>query len=184
MVVKMFGPPATHRRDVAPRLLIIKWERGDLVQRFRYKVYPTIDVDPLRSYAGTNPGTHEETVKRLYQLGFRNNPTAYVEILGPLGPDDGSYARQTITEQAITPRFQGPLGLLPFHRVKRQLHVVLNDAPTGIDLYAHEERSAWLQPLRHGLLNDANYRIGVRDFRNTWLDTFHTPLGGGPRVSS
>lgn len=182
MDLTRYHPPILQRADIDPQVLATKWNRGDVVQRLRYRLYPSIDIDPLASYAGHNPEPRLETVNRLYRLGFRNNPTAYVEVAGPRGPDDGSYARQNITEHAIIPQIQGPLGLLPFGRVKRQIHIVTYDTATGVDLFAHEERSAWLQPLRHGLLNDANYRIGVRDLRDTWADTFHTPLGDREHV--
>lgn len=171
---------AVTARDDIPNILVSKKiERGDRLQKARLRYYPSINVDHDVLFAGrTNVGL-DETEDMLLEMGFRNNPTAYVEVSDRRGPDDGSYALQHITETGG--RFDIPrVSQQPSYwkRAKRQIHVALFETPEGTEILAHEEISAWLQPARHVVDGDATARIGVRDLRDLWYDEFGEELGG------
>ena len=176
--------PAVKREDVSDLKIDLKIERGSRLQEARLKRYPSIDVDYDSLFAGKIQGDLSDAKDRLTSIGFRNNPTAYVEITEEHGPDEGSYSRQFITEGSR--RFDLPrIGSQPslFHREKRQLHVTVYEVDESeVHFLAHEERSAWLQPMRHVAVNDSSARIGVRDFRDAWYDEFGEPLGGVSNV--
>lgn len=171
--------PAAKRDDLPDLQVQMKMERGDKLQEARLKRYPSIDVDRDKLLAGTIPGDLEEAEDRLNTLGFRNNPTAYVEVTEENGPDDGSYSRQIVTEtggRLDIPRVTNQP--LFFRRVKDQIHLALYELQDEVEVLAHRERSAWLQPARHVLVNDASARRGVRDLRDIWFDEFEEEMPG------
>lgn len=170
---------ASDRDDISDVLVNTKIKRGDRLQEARLKFAPSIDVDGDKVFAGRIEGSIDDAAERLRDLGFRANPTAYVEVTEENGPDDGSFSKLLVTETT------GPINrprLLPnpgiYRRVKDQIHIVLWDTNEGVEFGAHREQHAWLQPTRHLVANDASYRIGVRDFRDIWLDEFEEELGG------
>lgn len=175
--------PAGKRDDVPNVLLETKAQRGDRVQELRLKFYPSINVDYNKLFAGKAEATLEEVEDALLEMGYRNNPTAYVEVTEQFGPDDGSYARQFITETGSRrniPVIGGTVS--PLKRVKRQIHVTLYKVENEVHFLSHEEISAWLQPTRHVVVGDSSARVGVRDFRDDWFDAFNSELPGGESV--
>lgn len=176
-------PSARDRDDISPLLLDQKIERGDTLQELRLKHYPSINVDRDKLFAGYINENKDAAEDLLIELGFRNNPTAYVEVTEENGPDDGSYARTFVTETGG--RFDIPK-LAPnpsfYKRMKRQLHVVIYDVGDRTEFLVHDERSAWLQPARHVIVNDAEAQVGVRDFRDLWFDQFGRELRGKSQV--
>lgn len=125
----------------------------------------------------------DEVEDMLVKLGFRNNPTAYVEVTEEHGPDDGSYSRTFLTETAG--RYDIPKAVQTptiYKRKKEQLHVTLYQLKDSVEILCHEERSAWLQPAQHIVKNDKSARIGVRDFRDVWFDNFGEELPGKEEV--
>lgn len=176
--------PVLDRDDISEIALQTSLERGSRLQKLRLRYYPSIDIDYGRMYAGTVDGDLDKAIDKVNRLGYRNNPTAYVEVTEEYGPDDGSYARQIVTETGV--RFNRPhISTYPtiFRRQKRQIHITLYETENGTDILAHEERSAWLQPMRHVGMNDSDIRIGVREFREDWYDQFGEELGGKTDVS-
>jgi len=162
-------------RDIEPALLQEKLQRGDLAQEARLKYYPSIEVSFDALYAGTFRGSKRELEQRMFDMGYRNNPTAYVEITDRLGPDDGSYAQQIIKEDTDFPHLNidRPINDVPvWNRIKLQNHATI--FKEGI--LAHQETSAWLQPARHLTVSEANARIGIREFRDSWFDEFGESL--------
>lgn len=175
--------PVIQRNDLEQELIQNKIERGDRLQKLRLRFNPSVDINLEKNFAGKVDDDLDEIINTLVEMGFRNNPTSYVEVSEEHGPDDGSYSRQIITETAG--RFNIPqLVLRPaiYRRKKRQVHVVLYETDNGIIIAAHEEQSAWLQPARHVIINDASARIGVRKFRNQWFDEFKSELPGKDEV--
>lgn len=175
--------PPLDRDDLPDLVVNQKVERGNIMQRARLKRYPSIDVDLDRLYAGEVEADLEEAVDMLNRMGFRNNPTAYVEVTEEHGPDDGSYSRTFVSETGT--RFDMPkLVEFPsvYKRIKRQIHITVYKVKDKVIFLAHEEKSAWLQPARHVFVNDASARVGVRDFRDLWYDEFNRELPGKDRV--
>lgn len=176
--------PAPLRRDDIPDVLSAnKLKRGDQLQRLRLKYYPSIDVEKEKLYAGEIQGDLGDAEEALLQLGFRNNPTAYVEVTEEHGPDDGSYSRQEITEdggRTDIPRISQQPSF--WKRLKTQLHITVYQLQERVIFLCHKEASAWLQPARHVWKNDATARIGVRDFRDIWFDEYNEELGGKGKV--
>jgi hypothetical protein len=175
--------PPVDRVDVGKAVLDEKIDRGDTLQELRLKHYPSIDVNKRELFAGKIQSDLEMAEEMLNIMGYRNNPTAYVEITEEHGPDDGSYARQIVTESGTNidnPKLSSFPS--PFRREKRQIHVTIYGVEDGTIFLAHEERSAWLQPGRHIAINDASGRRGVRDFRDDWFDEFGQELGGKEEV--
>lgn len=171
--------PAVKREDLQDLQVDIKMERGDRLQQLRLKRYPSIDVDRDKLIAGKIEEPLSEAEDRLNTIGFRTNPTAYVEVTEENGPDDGSYSKQVITETGGNldiPRVTNQP--LFFRRVKEQIHVVLFQVPDGTEFLAHREKSAWLQPARHVTVPESSARRGVRDFRDAWFDEFGEELPG------
>lgn len=171
--------PVPEREDLQDLVVATKVKRGDMLQRIRLKRVPSIDVDREELYAGEVEGDLDEATDRLSTLGFRNNPTAYVEVTEENGPDDGSYSRTIITETGGG--FDRPMAVnrpTILRRVKEQIHVVVYELPDKVEYLVHRETSAWLQPARHTLVNKSSARRGVRDFRDIWYDEFGEELGG------
>jgi hypothetical protein len=171
------------RSDVAQSRVKEKKKRGDAAQKLRLRYYPSIDVDRDKLFAGRIDGELDDARNRLLEMGFRNNPTAYVEVTEEYGPDDGSYSLQYVTEDAT--RFDIPrLVQQPtlFKRIKRQIHVTIYGVGDRVEFLTHEEMSAWLQPARHVVKGDATAEIGVRNFRDEWFDEFGEELPGKPEV--
>lgn len=179
--------PVLDRGDVRTALVQEKADRGDVIQEARLKRYPSIDVDFQQVYAGSvelgDDLSIEPVEDSLFEAGFRNGPFAYVEVTEEFGPDDGSYWLHIITETGRFPGLENRLGL--FRRIKDQVHVVIwvDEERQMAHFGAHREQSALLQPARHVVINEANARRGVRDFRNKWFDEFGDelprPLGVG-----
>jgi hypothetical protein len=98
--------------------------------RFRAMTRALLDdateaLDERAGYVGTVRGPRPDVERRLAARGFRRNPTAYL-----------NYRERTVREYeraswALRERVDAP----------RQLHVLLFDAPDGIDIYAHWEPS-------------------------------------------
>lgn len=175
--------PPIQRGDISSVQVEQKIQRGTRLQEARLKYYPSIDVSHSELFAGEYEGTVSEAKNTLMDLGFRNNPTAYVEVSDELGPDEGSFCRNMISETGAGNRLPAVFGQPSlFRRIKRQIHVCVFDADDTVHFLAHEERSAWLQPMRHVFVNDAEGRIGTRDFRDLWYDTFGEELGGKEKV--
>lgn len=175
--------PAADREDVPNVMVSTKLERGDLLQKARLRRYPSIDVDKTALFAGHIDTDLEEAENLLLEMGFRNNPTAYVEVTEENGPDDGSYSLQLVTEtggRLDIPRITAQPSF--WKRAKRQIHVTLFKVGRGVEFLAHEEISAWLQPTRHVVVGDASPSIGVRDFRDAWYDEFGEELPGKNEV--
>lgn len=171
--------PVLKRDDLTQASVVEKIERGSRAQKLRYRVSPSINVDRDSLYAGYIEGDLEEARDRLQEMAYRNNPTAYVEVTDENGPDDGSYARQYVTEKRANidrPHFSSHPTL--FKRYKRQIHVCIWKVGDRVEFLAHEERSAWLQPMLHVQIPDVNASRGVRDFRNDWYDVFGRELNG------
>lgn len=183
-VLSNVKPSAFERDDIPDVLVANKIKRGDISQELRLRFYPTIDVDLDLLYAGEMPGNLTDAESRLVELGFRNNPTAYVEVTDEHGPDDGSYSKQFVTEDAG--RVDVPQ-VLPqpalWKRLKEQYHVVVYDVDDKVIFLCHKEISAWLQPARHVWDNETSARIGVRDFRQFWFDEFDEELGDKNKVA-
>lgn len=177
-------PPVIDRDDISSIIVNNKIERGDLLQKIRLRRAPSINVDRARLFAGMVPGSKEDAENALLQMGFRSNPTAYVEVTEQHGPDDGSYALVEVTETGANvdvPQFAARPSF--YKRMKRQIHVVIYEVESGVLFLTHDERSAWLQPMRHVFVNDASARVGVRDFRDLWFDTFGEELRGKSQVA-
>jgi hypothetical protein len=170
--------PVVKRSDIASATKELKLDRGDRMQRARLNYYPSINVDNDQLFAGYIIGDLDDAEDALQRMGYRNNPTAYVEVTETDGPDDGSYARQRITETGGGDRIH--LTNFPsfYKRKKEQIHVVVFKKSDRVEFLAHEERSAWLQPMLHVTVNNAKARVGVRDFRNDWYDEFGRELEG------
>lgn len=173
-------PSALNRDDIPDVQVSSKIKRGDILQEARLKYYPSIDVDKCTLYAGEmRNASLEDAENRLIDIGYRNNPTAYVEVTSEHGPDDGSYSRQEITEDGgrlDIPQISNQPAY--WKRLKLQNHVTLYELEDRVIFLAHKEVSAWLQPARHVVNNDASARMGVRDFRNSWYDEFGEELQG------
>lgn len=180
-------PPAANRESVDEDVLSEKITRGDIVQEIRLRFYPSVELDFNTFYAGSIDSDLDEVESMLFEVGFRNNPTAYVEITEKFGPDDGSYSRQFITEDDEFP-YLGigrPIGVVTWwNRLKLQYHITtfVDEDRDLTHLVCHREASAWLQPARHITVSEGEGRIGVRDFRNFWKDEFgeelRAPLDG------
>lgn len=171
--------PVTDRDAVPQTVLDAKLERGSTLQKLRLNRYPSIDVNRKNLIAGKIDADLDKATDRLVSLGFRNNPTAYVEVTEKNGPDDGSYSRNIISETGG--RFDIPrVAQRPsfYRRVKEQIHVCVFKVGDGTEYLAHRERSAWLQPARHVLVPESSARRGVRDFRDIWYDEFNEELPG------
>lgn len=178
----LLDPP--RQRDLDQTLIDEKVERGDLLQKARLRRYPSIDVDYDRLFAGKIEGDIDDGKKALRSIGFRNNPTAYVEVTEEHGPDEGSYSRQIVTETGR--RFDLPVltdRVTFLHRLKEQIHVTIYQVEDEVHFLAHRERSAWLQPGRHIVDGDVSARRGVRDFRDVWFDETGSELGGKEQVT-
>lgn len=172
--------PAADRDDLSTLRVQQKIDRSRAGQRARLKFYPSIDVEKDPLYAGTLQGDREEVVGVLQDLGFRSNPTAYVEVTEEDGPDEGSFSRQVVTESGGGLDLPA-VGGFPqiYKRVKEQIHVcIFKQEGLQWDILAHRERSAWLQPMRHVVVNNSDARRGVRDFRNVYFDTLGSELDG------
>ena len=175
--------PAMQREDIPDVLVSNKMKRGDFLQKARLKYYPTVDVDFNELYAGEMRGSFEDARQKLLQLGYRNNPTSYVEVTDEHGPDDGSYAKQFITEDGSKIDIPQVTNQPAFwKRLKMQYHVVLYELQERVLFLCHKEVSAWLQPARHVVRGDVSARIGVRDFREMWYDEFGESLDGADSV--
>lgn len=171
--------PALKRDDISGGYVQSKINRGDRSQEARLRHYPTIDVNYDNLFAGRIQGDLEDAKRRLNRLGYRNNPTAYVEVTDEYGPDEGSYSRQIVTETGV--RFDVPIPHnFPtlFRRKKEQVHVCLFNTGDEVHFLAHRETSAWLQPARHVAINESSARKGIRAFRNDWYDKFNNELEG------
>lgn len=166
--------PVLKRPDIRTSMVQEKMNRGDKIQSLRLRFYPSIDVEFDKLYAGSIEGDIDDARQLLMEAGFRNGPTAYVEVTDEFGPDDGSYWLHIITETGKFPRVENRLGI--FRRIKDQVHVVTWVDEEMVHFGAHREQSALLQPARHAVINDADARRGVRDFRNKWHDEFGTEL--------
>lgn len=175
--------PVVNRSDVATASVDQSITRGDKAQSLRLRYYPSIDVDREDLFAGRMDGSLEEAEEKLFQLGYRNNPTAYVEVTDENGPDNGSYARQYITEAQVG-RGREHLTNYPtiFKRTKRQIHVCIWEVEDGVEFLAHDEKSAWLQPMLHVKIPDVKARRGVQEFRLDWYDEFDEELPGQNEV--
>lgn len=172
-------PPVIERQDLSSLDVDPQLERGDWLQELRLKYYPSIDVNRDNIIAGKIDGDIDDAKERLLSLGFRNNPTAYVEVTEENVPDDGSYSRNIISESGgrlDIPRITQQPAF--YRRVKEQIHVCMFVVDDGVEYLAHRERSAWLQPARHVLIPDSSARRGVRDFRDIWYDEFGEELPG------
>jgi hypothetical protein len=166
-------------RDIDPGLTEKKINRGGFQQQLRLKYYPSIKVDFDSLYAGTFRGSKEELVNKLFDMGYRNNPTSYVEVTDEFGPDDGSFAKHKVEEDVGFPHLNidRPLGILPiWNRVKHQTQVVIYVDGEEIHMLAHEETSAPLQPMRHLTIQQTDAVIGIRELREDWFDQFDTKL--------
>jgi len=166
-------------RDIEPALLEQKLQRGDLLQKIRLRRYPSIEVDFNELYAGTYRGSLDELEQKLFQIGYRNNPSSYVEVTDKLGPDDSSYLRLIIKEDTEFPHLNidRPLGMIPlYNRVKLQNHITTFVDGDVVHILAHQEASAWLQPLRHLTVSEGKAEIGIREFRQAWKDQFGEEL--------
>lgn len=176
------NPPVSKRDDVPDLVTNTKIKRGDRVQSARIKHYPSVDVNYDNLFAGYIEGDLSDARDRLLDMGYRNNPTAYVEVTDEYGPDDGSYARQYITETGGGSRPYLTNFPSLYAREKKQIHVCIWDVDDEVHFLAHDERSAWLQPMLHVSVPDSNARIGVRDFRDDWYDNFGEELPGSDDV--
>lgn len=173
------NPSIVSRDDIGEPVAMEKIERGNKSQQARLNYYPSIDVDRDKLYAGYIEGDIEDAREALFDMGYRNNPTAYVEVTEENGPDDGSYARQYITETGTdldVPRATSYPGM--FNRLKRQVHVCIWQVGDKVEFLAHEEKSAWLQPMLHVAIPDVQARIGVQEFRRDWYNEFGEELNG------
>lgn len=175
--------PVVDRSDVATATVNQSISRGDTAQTLRLRYYPSIDVDRDDLFAGYIEGDLEEARDKLFQLGYRNNPTAYVEVTDENGPDNGSFARQYVTEAQVG-RGREHVTNFPtiFKRTKRQIHVCIWEVEDRVEYLAHDEKSAWLQPMLHVKIPDVKARRGVQEFRLDWYDEFGEELPGQEEV--
>jgi len=175
------NPPVTARSNVSTEKINEKIERGDIGQELRLRYYPSVYLTSIFKdlYVGSIEATLDQAEEMLYEIGYRNNPTAYVEYTEQQGPDDGSYAKHTITESQEFP-YLGigrPFGLVTWwNRVKEQVHVTTFMDGDMIHFAAHKEASAWLQPVRHATVSSGDADIGVREFSRDWEDNYETEL--------
>lgn len=175
--------PVVRRNDVPQLVVTDKSSRADLGQRLRLQYYPSIDIPKDSLYAGFIEGELDDAQEFLRDLGFRSNPTAYVEVTEEDGPDDGSYARNVVSEtgrRVDVPTLGGYPGILT--RTKEQNHVVMFVQDEIVEFLAHKEPSAWLQPARHLALKKGEARRGVRDFRDLVYDETGSELPGKQKV--
>jgi len=169
-------PPATSVESISQDLLDQKLERGDILQELRLKYYPTIDLTEKKDdyYVGSFSGTLEELEDMLFSIGYRNNPTAYVEVMDGLGPDDGSYARVEVTESQEFP-YLGigrPFGIVTWwNRIKEQNHLTTFVEDDYVHVFVHKEASAWLQPIRHLTVSEGS-DIGGEEFSLRWEEKY------------
>lgn len=170
------GDPVSEREDVSQSNLSTKIDRGDRVQKARLKFYPSIEIDFKSLYAGSINGGLRQAEKKLYDMGFRNGPLAYVEITDEYGPDDGSYWKQKITETGKFPFIDNRISA--FRRVKDQIHtcIFVDEGDNMVHFTAHREQSSLLQPARHLYVGEGEGYRGVRGFRAVWYDTFGEAL--------
>jgi len=176
--------PVASRADVSTQAVNNAIDRGSRVQKLRLKHYPSIDVNADKLYAGEMEGSLSDAEDKLTKMGFRNDPTAYVEVTNKYGPDEGSYSRQMVSETGA--RFNRPTLIgtpSVLRRVKDQVHVTIQKVDSKVIFLAHREQSAWLEPARHVLVNDASARRGTLDFRDIWYFTFDESLSGEEKVS-
>lgn len=172
------GPPAAKRDSISAETLDEKTQRGDIAQELRLKYYPSINLTDKKEnyYAGTFKGSLSELEDLLFDIGYRNNPTSYVEIIDGLGPDDGSYARVEITESQQFP-YLGigrPFGLVNWwNRIKEQNHLTtfVDEDNEQVHVFVHKEASAWLQPIRHVTVSEGD-DIGSDEFLLRWNDKY------------
>jgi len=189
--------PVVARSDIPQVKTQRSLDRGERLQRARLRRYPSLDVNHRELFAGWLPNTLDQALETLYEVGFRDNPTAYVEVSDELGPDDWSLSLQSVTETGgdrIVPQITSRVR--HYRRMKRQIHLALysvkesdseysmfdSTADEITVVYAHEERSAWLQPMRHVTVNNSSARVGVRDFREKWYDETGSELPGKDSV--
>ncbi|EGQ44204.1 MAG: hypothetical protein J07AB43_02630 [Candidatus Nanosalina sp. J07AB43] len=171
-------PPPVDRDDIPQSTLQNKIERGDVIQELRLRFYPSIGLTERKNdyYAGSFRGSIDEFEDKAYSIGYRNNPTAYVEIIDGLGPDDGSYARIEITESQEFPYlgFDRPFGIVTWwNRVKEQNHLTtfIDEEEDLVHIFVHKEASAWLQPIRHATVSEGD-NIGAKEFTLRWEDNY------------
>lgn len=176
-------PAAVRREDLDRQILEETWDRGDGAQRFRLRVYPTVDIPIDEIYAGSVPLSVglDGLEQKLYDIGFRNNPTAYVEITEEFGPDDGSYSKQVIEADTEFPHLgvERPFGLVTWwNRTKDQYHatIFVDEERQMFHIGCHREASAWSQPVRHVTISEGDGMVGARDFRDFWYDEFSEEL--------
>ena len=173
-------PPAVQRDDIPQNILDDKLQRGDILQELRLKYYPTIDLTEKKDnyYAGSFNGSLDELEELLFEIGYRNNPTAYVEVMDGLGADDGSYARVEITESQEFPYIGigRPFGIVTWwNRIKEQNHLTTFVEEDYVHVFVHKEASAWLQPVRHVTVSEGD-DIGTEEFELRWKDEYDIEL--------
>jgi len=174
------NPPAVDRGDIPEDTLEEKLERGDILQKLRLRYYPTVNLTGKKStyYVGSFEGTLDKLEDLIYDIGYRNNPTAYVEVMGGLGTDDGSYARVEITESQEFPYLgiSRPFGVVTWwNRVKEQNHLTTFVDGDYVHIFVHKEASAWLQPIRHVTVSEGD-GIGSEEFELRWNDNYDIEL--------
>ena len=182
-VLDEVSAPVLQRNDIPDVQVSNKVKRGSRLQKLRLYFYPSIDVDKSKLYAGEMSGSLDDAKEKLFDMGFRNNPTAYVEVTDEHGPDDGSYSLHQISEDGTRkdiPRITSQPTI--WKRTKLQFHVAVYELLDRVIFLCHKEISAWLQPARHVWKNDVSARIGVRDFRDRWFDEFEQELDGKQKV--
>jgi len=169
-------PPAVNIDDIPQDTLDDKIERGDIAQELRLRYYPSINLTEKKNdyYVGSFDGSLDEFEDLVFDLGYRNNPTAYVEVIDGLGPDDGSYARVEITESQEFP-YLGigrPFGVVTWwNRLKEQNHLTTFVEDDYVHVFVHKEASAWLQPIRHVTVSEGS-GIGADEFDLRWSDKY------------
>lgn len=174
------NPPAVDRDDIPEDTLEEKLERGDILQKLRLRYYPTLDITKKKNnfYVGTVKKSLDELEDLIFKIGYRNNPTAYVETIEGLGTDDGSYARNEITESQEFP-YLGigrPFGIVTWwNRVKEQNHLTTFVDGDYVHIFVHKEASAWLQPIRHVTLSEGDDQ-GSAEFKLRWNEKYDIEL--------
>jgi len=171
--------PVAHRQDVKQLQVRQSVRRGNEMQKLRLKYYPSIDIPYNKLFSGKIKGTLGDAEDKLVNLGFRNDPTAYVEVTKEYGPDNGSFSKQYISEtggRIDIPRVtQQPTF---WKRTKEQVHTTCFEVGDEIHFCTHKELSAWLEPARHVFANDVSARQGVQQFRWMWFNEYDEELGG------
>lgn len=141
---------------------------ADIYNAFRRRVFPAfhgvLDVviggyalsdTPPEEYVGTLHCSEPEVEELLSSIGFSRNIVASLKVRVDGNVSDGSWVYRD--------------SLLGDH----QLHVILHETDTGVEMYAHWEYSSIRHPYRHYLARDYSAEKGVQLMQSILEETIH-----------